>query len=230
MADEGPSHRGLRKDLFMLHVMVAVLGLVLLLLIALLSQLTSTMDFTYFLGAILAALGLSIVAASVYSVNMPYLAVGAALQFAGGALSSIGIMKFEDLLSLLIVMAMPALAFGQYQLGACIITIKGFIEAEGVDYGPALGDLRGHILESIRSLAWLGGVSFAVSVIILIFLAFFSDVLSLNSLAVMGVLVVAVIAGASLMLMLKGGKVVLEEVGEAPEQKEETDEGPAGAN
>ena len=44
--------------------------------------------------------------------------------------------------------------------------------------------------------------------IILIFLAFFSDVLSLNSLAVMGVLVVAVIAGASLMLMLKGGKVV----------------------
>jgi len=229
MADEGPSRRGLRKDLFMLHAMVAVMGLVLLLLLAMLSQLTSTMDFTYFLGVILAAVGLAIVAASVYSVSMPYLAVGAALQFAGGALSSIGIMKFEDLLSILVVMAMPPLAFGQYQIGACIVTIKGFIEAEGVDYGPALADLRDHILESIRSLSWLAGAGFGVSVIILIFIAFFSDVLSLNSLAIMGVLVVAVVAGASLMLMLKGGKVVLEEVGEGPETKKDDEEGPAGA-
>jgi hypothetical protein len=229
MADEGPSRRGLRKDLFMLHAMVAVMGLVLLLMLATLSQLTASMDFTYFLGAILAAVGLAIVAGSVYSVSMPYLAVGAALQFVGGALSSIGIMKFEDLLSILIVMAMPPLAFGQYQLGACILTIKGFIEAEGVDYGPALADLRDHLLESLRSLAWLCGAGFGVSVIILIFIAFFSEVLSLNSLAVMGVLVVAVIAGASLMLMLKGGKVVLEEVGEVQDTKTEADEETAGA-
>jgi hypothetical protein len=229
MADEGPSRRGLRKDLFMLHAMVAVMGLVLLLMLATLSQLTTSMELTYFLGAILAAVGLAIVAASVYSVSMPYLAVGAALQFAGGALSSIGIMTFEDILSLLIVMAMPPLAFGQYQIGACIITIKGFVEAEGVDYGPALADLRDHILESMRSLAMLCAAGFGVSVLILIFIAFFSDVLALNSLAVMGVLVVAVVAGAALMLMLKGGKVVLEEVGEATEPKKEADEGPAGA-
>jgi len=229
MADEGPSRRGLRKDLFRLHAMVAVMGLVLLLMLATLSQLTSSMDFTYFLGAILAAVGLAIVAASVYSVSMPYLAVGAALQFSGGALASIGVMRFEDLLSILIVMAMPPLAFGQYQLGACILTIKGFIEAEGVDYGPALADLRDHSLESMRSLTWLCGAGFGVSVIILIFIAFFSEVLSLNSLAVMGVLVVAVVAGAALMLMLKGGKVVLEEITDAPMPKKEPDEEMVGA-
>jgi hypothetical protein len=229
MADEGPSRRGLRKDLFMLHAMVAVMGLVLLLMLGLLSQLTSSMDFTYFLGAILAAVGLALVAGSVYSVSMPYLAVGSALQFAGGALSSIGIMRFEDLVSLLVVMAMPPLAFGQYQLGACILTIKGYIEAEGVDYGPALADLRGHILESMRSLSMLCAAGFGIAVIILIFIAFFSDVLSLNSLAIMGVLVVAVVAGAALMLMLKGGKVVLEELGEAKDPKKDADEGPVGA-
>ena len=228
MADEGSARRNMRKDILTLHAMVAMMGAMLLLLMLALTQLTSSVEYTYFIGFILATVGIALVAGAIYQMSMPYLAVGAALQFVGGALAAIGILKVEDLITVVMVMAMPPLAFGQYQVGACVLTIKNFIESEGVDYGPALTDLREHMLESIRSLALLIMAGFGVSVLLIIFLAFFMDVLALNSLALMGVLIIAIGAGATILLLLKGGKVVVEEVAEGEEPKPKTEEGPAG--
>jgi len=228
MANEGSARRNMRKDILTFHAVVAMMGAMLLLLLLAMTQLTSSVEYTYFIGFILATVGLAMVAGAIYQMSMPYLAVGAALQFVGGALASIGVLKVEDLVTVVMVMAMPPLAFGQYQVGACVITIKNFIESEGVDYGPALTDLREHMLESVRSLALLIIAGFGVSVLLIIFLAFFMDVLALNSLALMGVLIIAIGAGATQLLLLKGGKVVVEEVAEGEEPKEKTEEGPTG--
>lgn len=226
MADEGPARRGLRRDIMTLHAMVLVMGGMVLLLLLALSQISSSMDLTYFLGFTLAAVGLAIVAGSVFTVSMPYLALGAALQFVGSALSAVGILKLDDIISILIVMAMPPLAFGQYQVGACVLTIKGFMEAEGADYGPALTDLMDHMLQSVRTLSWLTLAGFGGAVVLMLFIAIFQDALSLNSLAIMGILIVAIVTGASLMLLLKGGKVVVEEVAEGEAPKKEGEEKP----
>lgn len=230
MADEGPARGSLRRDIMTLNVMVVLMGGMLLMLMLTLSQLVAALPYAYVAGVLLAVVGLAVVAGALYNVSMPYIAVGAALQFIGSALAAVGILSFTDLLTIVLVMAMPPLALGQYQVGACIVTIKGYTEAEGSDYGPALADLRDHMLQSIRTLTLLTFVGYGVSVSLMLFMALFQDVLALNSLWVLGLLVVAVVAGASLMLMLKGGKVVLEEVGDG-EPLEFPDElpGPAGA-
>jgi len=227
MADEGPARGGLRRDMMTLNVMVVLMGGLLLMLMATLSQIVSALQYAYIVGVILAAVGLAVVAGSLYSVSMPYIAVGAALQFIGGALSAVGILNLNDLFSIALIMALPPLALGQYQVGACLVTIKGFIESEGSDYGPALADLRDHMLQSIRTLTLLTFAGYGISVLLMVFISFFQDILALNSLWVLGLLVVAVVAGASLMLMLKGGKVVVEEVGDG-EPLDFGDE-PAGA-
>ena len=214
MADEGTARLGLRRDLMTLHAMMFIMGGLVLLLMFAYTQLGASMGVGFFVGFLFAAAGLAVIGAAVYQTSMPMLAVGSALQFVGGGLAAMGAVKIEDVLSILIAMAIPPMALGQYQVGAAILTIKGYVESEGVDYAPALSDLREHMLESVRTTAMLVVAGFALSFVLVIIVNFFADIMILNSLAIVGVLVVVIIAGAAILLLLKGGKIVLEEVSE----------------
>ena len=114
------------------------------------------------------------------------------------------------------------MSIGQYQLGASILTIRAYVEAEGTEFPPMIKDLDRFVLEQMRSLFLLAGGGFMFSFLTLVFVSFFSDIMTLNSLALMGVLMAMIMAGAALLLFLRGGKVVLEEVEEGKKDEDLT--------
>jgi hypothetical protein len=217
--------KGLRLDMIKVHVLVILLGLLVLVMIYSYSIFGEEVPTTLFIGLLVAAVGVALTAASIYFMGMGYMAVGAALQLVGCALASIDVLDLENLLTLLIVTFMVPLTLAQYQMGATMVSIKGYLSAEGTDYPPAIKGLRQYIMETIQDMTRMVILSFIIALLVLLLVALYRDVMALNSLALMGTLVVTIIAGASLLILLKGGKIsVLEGRGDIKEKEAEKGE------
>jgi hypothetical protein len=212
MAYKDESSRALRKEIVKLHLMLLLMGLVLAMLLYLLSDLLGGVTLVYLAGAAMALIALVLVASAISSGNRPLLASGASLEVVGGAIASVFVADLDDIVSLVVLMAIGPLALGQYQIGVSILTIRSYTESEGTDFPPVVKDFQRYVYEQVRTLSMFIGASFGLSLLILVMVSFFSDVMTLNSLALMGVLMGAIFAGGALLLFLKGGKVVLEEI------------------
>jgi hypothetical protein len=222
MADKDEGSRALKKQMVRLHVMLLLMGLVVALTMYMFVEISGSVSIFYLLGVCLALVGLVLVAISIYSNNRALLASGATLQLVGGAIASVFILNMDDLLTVALLMIVGPMSIGQYQLGSSILTIRAYVEAEGTDFPPMIRDLDRFVLEQIRAMFLLQGGAFMFSFLTLVFVSFFSDVMTLNSLALMGVLMAMIMAGAALLLFLRGGKVVLEEVEEGKKDEDLT--------
>jgi hypothetical protein len=212
MAHTEESGRTLRKEVVRLHVMLVLLILMGAVGMYWLTELIQGITLAYLVGLMIALVGIVVVGMAVYNGKLALLASGATLQFVGAGIASIGALKIDDLVSIVVIMALGPLSLCQYPVGSCILTIRGYTEAEGVDFPPITRDFQNFIYQQVRTVFVFMGATFMISLLAIGFVAFFADAMNLNSLALMGVLIGVVVAGGALLLFLKGGKVVLTEI------------------
>jgi hypothetical protein len=222
------SYDELRSSILAVRILMVQCTMMLIITFVLVGYITMVFNASYILGAVLGLVGLILIfyasskARGGSDVNN---ALGAALLFIGTGIGCTGSLELDNILPVMILMVFGPIAFAMYEMGSCIITIEMFLEQEGKDFAPVIDDMSEFLRENLRVMLLLVLASFLLSIMLMSFAAIGASALFANSLIIMGFLLGLVIIGASLLLLLKGGRMprerpdgTLEPMGEMPGQ------------
>jgi hypothetical protein len=200
----------LKRNMFALKAFLAQMVMILIIAYVLIGYITMSISLAYVLGAVIGITGLFLIFLSVrhtWDEADILLAIGGALLFIGCGVGCTGSLILNNILVIMILMIFGPLAFALYEIGSCIITIDGFKAIEEDDYGPAIDDMSEYVRENLKTILMMVATSFLMSVLVLTIVAIFTLSLVVNSVVLTGMLLGAILTGASLLLLVKGGRM-----------------------
>jgi len=215
------AYEQLKKSLSVLRLLNVQCTFILIITFIVVAYMLIDLTLAFALGAVIGVIGIIILFVAsirVTSGSDVTNAVGAAFLFIGTGIGCTGALALDNILTVMVLMVFGPVAFAMYEVGSCIITVETFVKWEGKDFAPSLEDMSEYIGENLRVVLMMVMVSFLLGIGLMTFAAMGSAALFTNSLALTGLLLGTVIAGASLLLLMKGGRMPKEKIDEEETQ------------
>jgi hypothetical protein len=210
MAYKADGSEGLNRDIRSLNFMIGILALYLFIALFIIMMMATGISVQFLLGTAMVVAGFVTLAVALRARSNVFIAMGSALEFAGGGTAAMWNIDIHNQVAILLIMAFGPIALVQYEIGACKLTVGGYVETEGTDFAPAIKSVRDYISRHLRTVFIMAILAYFFSVMMFTLIFHFESLIATDSLVVTGILLIAAIVGATLLLFLKGGKIAKE--------------------